>query len=160
MKRMRLAPVGLVAIVLMVPLVACEGEIIDGGTSTSTAQGTSSTRPEDLPNSFFGRWTVSTLYTTNATNGPEEDPVVVGITSKIVLSEAGTYAYEDRSRCTRGTYTYSGGGFVFTPPLGGAVDAHGAEFRNAELFVRDLVPKYPWVKLRRSQGAHLCDKSP
>jgi hypothetical protein len=159
---MRLALFGLVALVLTVPLVACEGEVIDGGTSTSATQGTSSSRPEDLPNSFFGRWTASTLYTTNATNGPEEDPAIVGITSKIVLSEAGTYAYEDGSRCTRGTYTYSGGGFVFTPPLGagGAADSHGAEFRNAELFVRDLIPKYPWVKLRRSQSAHLCDTSP
>lgn len=145
---------------LAVPLAACEGDIIDGGTSAGSAQGTASTRPEDLPNSFFGRWTVSTLYTTNATNGPEEDPAIAGITTRIVLNEVGTYAYEDGKACTRGTYTYSGAGLTFTPPLGTATNAHGAEFRNAELLVRDLIPKYPWVKLKRSQSAHLCDATP
>ncbi len=149
------------AVLLAGPIVSvgCQGEVIDGGASTAISNGSSSSTPVEVPNSFFGRLSLKSLTKTTSPEGTEITPSSAGITFEIAFGEDLLYALDNGMTCVRGEYSLqrgtSGGAFVFKPAIG-REGPHAFEFRDKELVVADLVPGFPWAHLVRTVEKSRC----
>jgi hypothetical protein len=138
--------------------VGCQGEVIDGGASTAVTNGSASSPPVEVPNSFFGRLSLKSLTKTASPEGTEITPSSAGVTFEITFGEDLLYALDNGTTCIRGEYSLqrtSGAAFVFKPAIG-REGAHAFEFRDKELVVADLVPGFPWARLVRTVEKSRC----
>jgi len=146
---------------LALSLSACEGTVIDGGTSSASgAAGKADPPPAEVRKSFFGRLVLRALTRTTSPSGTEVTPRDVGVTFELNLSESGSYSLDDGTTCIRGFYAFQSGGargaLTFEPAIGRA-GPHDVEFLDAQVAVADVLTGYPWARLEPASTKNRCD---